>query len=143
MTHIATAGVSSCAIISIGGFKNGQMEINEQYKADKSSWKIPDEGMSAEEFYKKVLYPTSQPLGRTYDAPFERIMEEIEGCSLSTKTVFAALNQGQWLAKDGYWAKELRRHGFKLFAKTGNSIGQTNYLYMRSPLAQDIFGGEE
>lgn len=143
MTHIATAGISSCATISIGGFKEGQHAINEAYKADKKSWSVPKEGMSADRFYHDVLYPTSQPLGRTYDMPFERVMEEILGCSLGTKTIFAALNKNQWMMKDGYWSKELRRHGFKLFAKTGNSLGQTNYLYMRSPLAEAIVEGEE
>ena len=135
MTHVATQGTSSCACISIGGFKNGpQIKINEEYKSYPENYIPPKSGKSVNEFYSRVLYPVSQPLGCTYDMPFQKMMEEINKSDLRTKLITAVLNQNQITVKEGYWKEELENWGFKLVTKTKNSIGgSVNYLYIRNP----------
>lgn len=132
MTHAATAGVSSCATFSIGGFKGNNYEINEAYKADPKSFKNPDTGMSVDAFYQSIILPTSQPLGRTYDMPFRKLMEHIDNGSLNTKFILATLNHEQFHARSGYWPKELRECGFELVDKTKNTIGSVNYIFVRN-----------
>lgn len=141
MPHVATMGTSSCATISIGGFKTGDtIAQNEAYKADKTVPKTT--GMTVKEFYSKVLYPTSQPLGKSCDLPFTKLMEDIEESSLKTKLVMATLNQYQYNGNDRYWHNELKSWGFVLVAKTKNTIGSVNYVYMRNPNAVEIEEGE-
>ena len=143
MSYVATMGTSSCATIAIGGFKDGQHALNEAYKANPTTFVPPSVGYSVEQFYSKVLYPTAQELGRSHDLPLEKMMQGIDACDLKGKFIIATFNQTQWLAKDGYWAKELRRHGFKLVTKTNNDIGSMNYIYIRAPLEVPITAGEE
>lgn len=132
MTHVATMGTFSCATISIGSFKGGNRDINEAYKKDPKSWVEPKEGMSVAEFSSKVLYPVDQPLGRSKDMPFEKLMQDIKKV-MSDKLIAATLNQNQFMGNDHYWPKELKRHGFRLMAKTSNNWGQVNYVYMAIP----------
>jgi len=143
MSYAATMGTSSCATIAVGGFKAGQMELNEAYKANKKSFVCPKDGYSVDEFSSNIIYPTSQPLGRTFDMPFEKLMEDLADSALSSKFVIATINKSQWLAKDNYWGKELRRWGFKLTFKCNNSIGMMNYIYTRNPNGVEIGEGEE
>jgi len=141
MPHVATMGTSSCATISIGGFKSGDSyTINEKYKEDGT---VPEtDGLSVSEFYSQILYPVSQPLGRSRDLPFQKLMEDIKGSSLSSKLVMATLNESQYMARDGYWHQELKKYGFELVTKCNNSIGSTNYVYMRNPSVVEIEEGE-
>lgn len=141
MTHVATMGTGSCATIAISGFKEPNQQLNEDYKKDPKAFKVPS-GMTVKAFYNEVLYPVSQPLGKTHDLPFTRLMEEIEASSLKTKFIIATINEYQYNGKENYWPKELNKHGFKLMAKTKNSIGSMNYVYVRSPLAEPIKAGE-
>lgn len=143
MTHVATAGTSSCATSAIGNFKPGQRQLNEEYKANPKSFKPPAEGLSVAQYYSQVLYPTTQALGRTHDLPFRKLMEDIEASSLKTKFFTAVINQQQYMADDHYWPKELNECGFKLSHKTKNSIGNNpNYVYVRNPNALPIEEGE-
>ena len=138
MTHIATLGTSSCATIAIGGFKDGQREANEAYIADPKTFKGPKNGMTVDEFSSKVLYPVSQPLGKTGDYPFEKLMQDLNKSGMSGKLVIATLNQHQFMGNDQYWHKQLKKHGFKLFTKTSNNWGSVNYMYIRNPSEQKI-----
>jgi len=142
MSYVATMGTSSCATIAVGGFKEGQRENNEKYKADKASLVLPKEGQSVEGFYNNTLYPTTQPLGRSYELPFEKVMEDIEACGLKTKFIIATLNIYQYNGNSEYWPNELNRWGFKLVSKTNNSIGSINYIYVRNPNVVAIEDGE-
>jgi hypothetical protein len=132
MTHVATAGTSSCATIAIGNFKAGQKELNEQYKADPEGFKIPV-GMTVGEFYTKVLYPTTQPLGKSVDLPFELLMKHVDAGPLKTKFTTIVLNHTQFMQDKNYWPTELERWQFKLLAKTKNAIGgAVNYVFARN-----------
>ncbi len=137
MTHAATMGTFSCATMSIGSFKGNNRELNESYKKDPKSWATPKEGLSVEQFSSQILYPTSQPLGRTHDMPFEKLMQDIKKI-LPDKLISATLNETQFMGNDHYWPKELKRHGFRLMAKTRNSWGQLNYVYMAIPREEKI-----
>lgn len=160
MTHIATTGMGSCALISMSGFsEKGNWPFkhktrNEQYKEDPSSWTAPEPIHDKEpgcgtvaDFYNDILYPTIQNLGRTGEYPFERLMEDVEKCGLKSKMIFACINSAS--QNDGYWPAEFERWGFKLVDKTTNSIGSTNYIYVRCPLrvkinakeGEHVFGG--
>lgn len=141
MTHVATMGTGSCATIAISGFKEPNRQMNEDYKKDPKAFKAPA-GMTVKEFYSSVLYPVSQPLGKTHDLPFERLMEDLEASSMKSKFIIATINDYQYQGHDNYWPKELNRHGFKLVAKTKNNIGSMNYIYTRAPLAEPIKEGE-
>jgi hypothetical protein len=134
-------GASSCATIAVGGFKDGQYEANEKYKKDKVFEK-PSEGYSVSEFYSKIIYPTSQPLGKTYEMPFEKLMKELQASPLKTKFTILVMNEYQYQAKDNYWANEANRWGFTLAYKTKNTIGSVNYVYIRNPNEVAIKEGE-
>ncbi len=142
MSYVATMGTSSCATIAIGGWKEGQKELNEKYKADPSSFKMPAGGVTVDQFYDKILFPTSQDLGRSAEMPFTKLMQDIDKGSLKTKFIIATLNLYQYQGNAEYWPNELRKHGFKLFAKCNNSIGTVNYIYMRNPNVVEIQEGE-
>ena len=133
MTHVETAGTFSCSHISIGWFKN-QKDANEKYKEDKIKTPKPAGKMDCAEFYNKILFPTAQEQGKTYDMPFEELMEQIDGGSLKTKMITAVINHSQFMQDGQYWPKELKAKGFKLVKKTGNAIGMANYLFIRDPL---------
>lgn len=143
MTKLATSGMSSCATAAISGFKNGQKKLNEDYKKDKTSFKTPSVGMSVTSFFDKMIVPVSQPLGATYDMPFEKLMEDIGNSSMKTKFIVAALNSYQYMGDEKYWHGELKRWGFKLKFKTNNALGVVNYIYVRNPNAVAIKEGEE
>lgn len=138
MTHIATLGTSSCATIAIGGFKDGQKDANEVYIADPKTFKGPKDGMTVAEFSSKILYPVSQPLGKTGDYPFQRLMEELDKSNMSSKLVMATLNEHQFLGAGQYWHHQLKKHGFKLITKASNNWGSVNYIYMRNPSEVEI-----
>lgn len=132
MTHAATMGTFSCATMSIAGFKGDNRAINEAYKKDPKSWKDSGEGMSVQQFSDKVLYPVSQPLGKTKDMPFEKLMQDIQKI-LPDKAIACVLNSDQYMGNDRYWPKELKRYGFRLINKTRNNWGQVNYIYLTVP----------
>ncbi len=140
MSYIATMGTSSCATIAVGGFKDDARQQNEDYKKTKV-FKAPDD-QTAEVFYNKVLYPTSQPLGRTHDMPFEKVMEDIAKTSLASKFVICTINEYQYKGSDNYWPNELNRWGFSLITKARNSIGTVNYIYTRNPSVVLVKDGE-
>jgi hypothetical protein len=137
MPRISTLGTASCAAIAIGHFKSSTIEENEKYKKTKE-FTPPAGEMSAKDFYSKILFPTKQELGWTYNMPFERLMEELDDSSLKTKFILVTLNAAQFLGNDQYWPKELRRHGFKLVDKANNAIGGLNYFFSRNPSGQAI-----
>lgn len=140
MPHVATMGTSSCATISIGWFKGDTIAENEAFKNEGT---VPEtEGMEVKEFYNDVLYPVSQPLGRSRNLPFRKLMQDIDACALKTKLVMVTLNHSQYMQKSRYWHKELTEVGFKLITKTKNSIGSVNYVYMRNPSEVAIEEGE-
>ena len=131
MTHLATMGTSSCATISIGNFgKYGkdQIDLNKKYLADRKSFKL--KGMSVAQFYDKILYPTSQPLGTTGEYPFDRLMEELEDSPMNDKFTIITLNEGQ--NKEEHWQERLKHWGFFLIDQTKNNIGSMNYIYTRN-----------
>lgn len=153
MTRLATTGNSSCAMISIAGFKDPDMDINKKYMEDKNSFKKPKESacfvvsgnktkagnwkwgkskFTVNEFYDKILYPTTQPLGCTGDYPFERLMEEIEESEMWNKLILITLNSYQRNVCDKYWEKQLARWDFKLVDMTRNEIGSMCYIYIRN-----------
>jgi hypothetical protein len=141
MAYVATMGCSSCATIAIGGFKGSQIEINDSYK---QSGTVPlSDGYTPAEFYSKILYPTEQKLGRSKDLPFQKLMEDIDKTSLKNKFTILTINQSQFFSKDKYWDKEFKRWGFALVHKTGNTIGETNYIYVRAPLSEQILEEEK
>lgn len=141
MPHVATMGTSSCATISIGGFKRGDAYgDNEKYKETGES--NESDGLTVEEFYKDVLYPISQPLGKSRDMPLRKLMKDIDNSSLSSKLIMATLNRDQYMVKSRYWHKELLECGFELITKCDNTIGSTNYIYMRNPSKVEISEGE-
>lgn len=140
MSYIATMGTSSCATISVGGFQGEARKENEEYKKTRV-FEAPDH-QTAENFYTKVLYPTSQPLGRTHNMPFEKVMEDIAKTSLVSKFIICTINEYQYKGNDNYWPNELNRWGFTLLTKTANSIGTINYIYTRNPSAVLIKSGE-
>lgn len=141
MPHVATMGTSSCATISIGGFKWGDaFGDNEKYKESGES--NESEGLTVNEFYRKVLYPTSQPLGKSRDMPLRKLMDDIDESSLRSKLIMATLNHSQYMVKERYWHKELLECGFELVTKCSNSIGSTNYIYIRNPSKLEIEEGE-
>lgn len=98
--------------------------------------------MTIDQFYRDILYPVEQPLGRSRDYPFQKLMEEIDSGPLSSKLIMATLNAYQYQEKDRYWHHELKAHNFKLIAKTSNSIGTINYVYMRNPNEVEIEDAE-
>jgi hypothetical protein len=142
MPYVATMGCASCATISIGWFKDQTKEMNEAFKVDPTSFTPPASEMSVNEFYTNVLYPTRQDLGRSYDMPLEKLMQDIDASSLKTKLVMCVLNHAQYHQHGKYWPGELNRWGFKLITKTKNTIGSVNYVFMRNPNEVEIEDGE-
>jgi hypothetical protein len=132
MSRIATMGTASCATVALSGFKQGQMELNEDFKAGKLKGKVEEAGVSLDKFWNNILYPTSQPLGQTEDLPFEALMRAFGKSRMADKFVIATLNEHQQQGLDGYWVKELTSHGFKLVDKTKNNIGSMCYIYIRN-----------
>lgn len=142
MPHVATMGTFSCATIAIGNFKGFTKAQNEAYKADPKSFPAPTDGLSVAKFSSSILYPTSQPLGKTYDRPLEAIMQEIEESNLNEKYIIATLNSAQYIGDNGYLPDELNRWGFQLVDKTKNNWGSVNYIYTRNRSKVEINTGE-
>lgn len=134
MTRIATMGTSSCATIAIAGFKDEQKKLNESYRKDPNSFKL--EGLSVDEFYDKVLYPVSQPLGSTGEYPFDLLIEKLNRSAMRGKFIIATLNSYQFF--NGYFTRLLLENGFSLVDKTKNSIGEMNYVFIRNGSKRDI-----
>lgn len=138
MAHLETAGMYSCALISIGGIKReflsdknyellSQEERNQQLKSFQAE---------AESFYNSVIFPTDQPCGRTKtDYPLQTVLEGLKSTSLTTKAKFICINQAQY--KQGDVVPILERYGFKAVFCTDNSIGGLNYIYVEAPKKQD------
>lgn len=137
MTHINTAGSESCATIAIAGFgmKNGidHYVLNTKYEEDPKSYnENGHQGHTVWSFYDEVLFPVSQPLGKTKDYPFDLLMKNIDNSFLKSKCIFAVLNSHQFKNHDYYWPAKLKEHGFKLVDKCANDIGSTNYIFIRN-----------
>lgn len=134
MTKLCVTGTHSCAMMSIGSFKGDNFDRNEAYKADKSSFNPVS--LSVEEtvqyFRDSVLMPTSQPIGRTGDYPFQALMDAIDETDLKPKACFATLNESQRNMNNKYWEKELLRNGFVYLGKNSNNWGSMNYTYVRN-----------
>lgn len=130
MTRIATMGTSSCATIAIAGFKQSQIEVNEQFRKDGSF--EDTEGRTVDQFYHNILYPTDQPLGHTKEYPFDKLMQELDNSSMKDKFTIATLNAEQFNAKGGYWQERLKEWGFELMDKTKNNIGTLCYIFVRN-----------
>lgn len=145
MAHAATAGTSSCAMISVGWFKGQTPEQNEEYR---TTGKDPVEStnrgssLTPSEFYSQIIYPPSQPLGTTKEYTFDHLMDLIDECRLSSKMIQLVLNNSQRFQSDGYWHKRAKDRGFRLMMKAGNKIGSTNYVYVRCPLEEKIVEGD-
>lgn len=143
MTRIATSGTYSCATISISGFSDYDRDINNKFLKDGTAEpkKFPilkKDGdtiyseMTPAQFYSKVLYPISQPLGCTKDYPFDNLMDVLEDMEMKGKMIFAILNEHQYFVADHYWPKALERRGFSLVDTTRNSIGTNCFLFIRN-----------
>lgn len=132
MTYLATSGTHSCAAMSIAGFKESDITLNDKYLKDPDKFELSSEGKSVYDFYKEVLNPLSQPLGKTKNYPFDLLMKEIaEAPHLEGKLMFVILNEYQ--VGRGYWPKKLKEHGFKLTDKTDNKgMGDICYFYTRN-----------
>lgn len=151
MTRIATMGTSSCATISIQGFKSQDMVINKKYMDNPGAWKGPtpfDSGGeystesvgSVGSFYERILYPTDQDLGYTHDYPFDALMKELSGHKMNDKLICAVVphsNNGWGSEVADYFFERLHAWGFHLRERTMNSIGGTNYLWIRSEQETD------
>lgn len=131
MTHVATMGTHSCATVSIGSFKGDNFQRNQAYLEDKSTGTVVG-GETAQQFYSNVLYPTSQPLGKSGDYPFDMLMDAIDGGSLNSKFIIATLNQHQMNFENGYWPARLEERGFAQIDKTKNDIGQVCTVFTRN-----------
>ena len=146
MPHIDCLGTFSCAAAAIGNFGKSQPTVtiaaNEAYLADKTKLVRPTTGLSPSQWFSQVLMPVSQPQGRSYDLPFDALMDDVEACGLSTKMIAAILNTNLFAAGNGYFNRRLKARGFRLITKTGNSAGSTNYFYLRIPLEKEVTQAE-
>lgn len=131
MSRITTMGTKSCATIAICGFKIDDLTLNELYNENPRKVK-KGEGLSVNQFYNEVLYPTSQPFGETADYPFDWLMKELEKSSMRNKFIITTLNHSQTLYKNGYWVKKLNEYEFELIDMTNNTIGEMCYIYARN-----------
>lgn len=130
MSRLATMGTFSCATIAVSGFKDGDVIFNKEYEADPDKFVLKTEGMSVEEFYSKVLFPVSQPLGKTKEYPFSMLMNEIDKSKMHDKFTILVLNEYQY--SGGYWTEVVKKFGFELIDKTKNNIGSINYIFTRN-----------
>ena len=129
-THVATAGMDSCATVALAGWSQSAKEMNEAYKADPEGYSWDVDGMTVSSFFSSIIYPTKQELGETGQYPFTALMEELENNDLGTKLMITALNASQVM--DGYWVKELEAHGFQQVDETKNTLGSVNHIFIRS-----------
>jgi len=125
-------GTSSCATIAIAHFKGNNKALNDEYLANPDSFGKPADGYTVDDFYHKVLYPTSQPLGHTGEYPLRKLMEEIDAGPMKNKFIIATLNASQYNQDDEYWPKQLMECGFEVIDKTNNAIGQLCYIFARN-----------
>lgn len=137
MAMLATMGAASCATMAIGQFKNDATEFNEAYLADKKANRVEyKDGHSPTWFYNSIIFPTRQDLGRTANAPFDQLMDDIEShCAMSKKFIIATLSPYQNNIQE-YWKTRLLARGFELIDTTKNSTmgGDVNYVYVRNPV---------
>ncbi len=131
MTHVATSGTFSCATIAIAGFKGTNKDLNDAYLKDPNSFKEKD-GITVGRFYQDILVPVSQPLGKSQEYPFEKLMQLIDQNGMKNKYTTAVLNKDQYLGNDQYWPTQLKKWGFKLVDKTKNDLGMVCYVYVRN-----------
>ena len=144
MARAATAGTSSCATIAVGGIKtrgHNAFQDNEDYLKDKNNYKLYDSPrgeLTVDQFYNKIIYPTTQELGETRDYPFDMLMDHIDNSSLASKWISMVLNESQYQHNNHYWAKRAYERGFRLVEKTKNSIGSMNYVFVRNNNSRPI-----
>lgn len=137
MSRLSVMGTASCATISLCGFKTPDKHLNEEYinTPDKfKEFKVKD-GLTVNEFYNQILYPTAQELGRTGNYPFQLLMELIDKSMMEDKFTIVTLNAHQNM---GYWPKHLKKWGFELVDKTKNNLGTMCYIYTRNRARRDI-----
>ena len=128
MSRLATMGTSSCATIAISGFKDQDLNRNKQYLKNPEAFVEPVN--SVDTFYNSILYPTSQPLGKTDEYPFDALMKAIDKSSMKDKFTIITLNEYQY--KVQHWLERLEHWGFTLMDKTKNNIGSMNYVFIRN-----------
>ena len=137
MSRLATSGMFSCATIAVSGFKPEDRDLNDRYEANPDAWEGLTDGMDVAQFYDDILYPVSQPLGKTGEYPFTRLMEEMrdhydgEDECIAHKFVVCALPDFQLM--DGYWLDRLHKWGFEEWTTVDNFIGATNHIFYRKP----------
>ena len=129
MSRLATMGTFSCATLAISGFKSQDKNLNEAYRADPKK-ELKGDGMTVEEFYNKIIVPTSQPLGKTAEYPFEFLMDKLENHDLGTKYISTTLNNSQM--NEGYWPEILKKHGFEVVDETNNTLGERCTIWVRN-----------
>lgn len=139
MTKLATNGMFSCCSAAIHGFKPGDRENNKEYINNPGSFSFKEESINTEgtvaHFYRRILFPSSQPMGQTDDYPFEALMQAIENHDyMKDKLLFCILNKQQTLVDDGYWLEQLKKWGFNQIDITRNTIGMDCYVFSRCPL---------
>ena len=137
MTRVATSGTHSCAAISISGFGDKDRQMEEEYIRDGEFYYTSNKTVYW--FYNKILYPTTQPLGKSESVPFSFLMKELDENGMKNKYMTAVLNVEQIF--DGYWIKKLKEHGFKMMDETFNDIGMMCYIFIRNfgrPLKSSI-----
>lgn len=130
MSRLATMGTFSCATIAVSGFRDEDLKLNQKYEEDPSAFKLDTQGLSVNQFYKDILYPISQPLGKTKEYPFSMLMEHIDKSKMSDK--FTILTMNSYQHNKPYWKEILKKFGFELIDKTNNSIGEVCYIYTRN-----------
>lgn len=132
MPKLATSGMNTCAIISIGYF--GGKEDNERFKSQYGTYRESTR-QDIKNFLVTQIRTSLQVPSETNDYPFEEIMRCIE-CTdyFDDKVYMCTLNRYQYMKDDKYWHKELKRWRFRLVRKTKNDHhGVDNYIYMRIP----------
>lgn len=157
MAYLATTGTHSCAVLSIGGVKCATTVSETMYESYKSKdKKLTEEqvkkvsdlykscAVDVGNFYNKILYPVSQPLGSTRrHYPFSMLMDVInKHPRLRGKPIFMVLADFQKVAGKVN-INTLKEYGFKLHSKTNNNLGGICYILIKNDKPVEILEGEE
>ena len=119
MPKLETSGTICCGYVSLSDFNTWHEEEADYY--------------DVYEFREYYLLSEPSAYGCTGVYEIDSLMETVNKVFSKGVTMQAILNEDQYILRDKYWPKKLRKHGFQLVRRFDNPTGNICFVYIRVP----------